>query len=154
MQCLVFEDPPEDFVPRLEVASCYCIRNHQLLLLQRHFRKSHGNTWGVPAGKLEKDEIPVEAIKRELFEEIGIVVAESQLQFLDTLYIRQPDIDFLYHVFYLFFEIPPTIVLGLEEHQEYQWKTFQEALKMPLMPGEHETLTFVWNVLHHILKVL
>jgi 8-oxo-dGTP pyrophosphatase MutT (NUDIX family) len=142
MNCLIFQDRPPDFVPYVEVASCYCMWNQHVLLLQRHPRKSHGGTWGVPAGKLEKDETPREAIKRELLEEIGVIVEESQFHFLATLYVRH-GIDFPYHMFYVLFETLPLITLGLDEHQAYQWKSFQDAIHMPLMPGEHETLDFV-----------
>lgn len=147
MDCLVFQKKPVDFVAHIEVASCYCIWNHQVLLLQRHSQKSYGSTWGVPAGKLEKGEAPKEAIKRELLEEIGVIAEESQVHYITTLYISHNNTHFPYHMFYLLFDTLPLLTLGFDEHQDYQWKSFQEAIQMPLMPGEHETLDFAQKAL-------
>ena len=68
----VFEKPPADFHPRVEIAACYLEVDHHLLLLQRTREKSEPGLWGVPAGKIEPGEIPLHGALRELFEETGI----------------------------------------------------------------------------------
>lgn len=141
MNCLVFVTPPPNFSPRVEVASAYCLCHHQLLLLKRQSHKSQGNTWGVPAGKLEINEKPLEALRRELMEEIRVDIDQTQIHFFQTLYIRQSSLDFIYHMFYIPFEQPIEIVLNKEEHQEYKWVFLRDAFEMPLMAGEHETLS-------------
>ncbi|WP_068469736.1 NUDIX hydrolase [Candidatus Protochlamydia phocaeensis] len=141
MECLIFLTPPSDFKPRVEVASCYCTYQDNILLLRRHPAKSQGHTWGVPAGKLEQGEDSVSAIIREAFEEIGVVLRKEGLEEIITLYIRQ-QIDFVYHMFHYSFSQQPSIVLELREHDEFKWVTVEEALKMPLMAGEKDTLAF------------
>ncbi len=152
MNCIIFLAPPPNFTPRIEVASSYCMWNGQLLLLKRQSHKSQGNTWGVPAGKLEINEKPVEALQRELIEEIGVEVEQTQLHFFKTLYIRQGSLDFIYHMFYISFAQPITVSLNLEEHQEYQWTLLEKAFEMPLMLGEHETLSLFKSFLENLKK--
>ena len=43
----------------------------------RPLEKEHGGLWEFPGGKVELAEIPVKALIRELREELGIIVADS-----------------------------------------------------------------------------
>src|SRR5579863_7305067 len=66
---------PERFTPTIQVAACYLEIDGKVLFLQKAGHKlAHPGKWGVPAGKLETDESPEQAAKRELFEETGIEV--------------------------------------------------------------------------------
>ena len=47
------------------------------LMHRRPQEKAHGGLWEFPGGKVEPAEIPVEALIRELHEELGIVVEAS-----------------------------------------------------------------------------
>ncbi|UAB76913.1 (deoxy)nucleoside triphosphate pyrophosphohydrolase [Erythrobacter sp. SCSIO 43205] len=50
-------------------------RGDELWLMHRRPQeKAHGGLWEFPGGKVERTEIPVEALIRELHEELGIVV--------------------------------------------------------------------------------
>lgn len=49
----------------------------QVLLLKHRFRAGSG--WGLPGGFLEKGEQPLEALKRELREEIGMEVESAEI---------------------------------------------------------------------------
>lgn len=40
--------------------------------------------WVIPGGKIERNELPINAVKRELFEEVGLKVGECK--FLFTIY--------------------------------------------------------------------
>jgi ADP-ribose pyrophosphatase YjhB (NUDIX family) len=55
----------------------------RVLLLNHVFRA--GNGWGIPGGFIEKGEQPDAAIRRELFEEIGLKLSEVELAFVRTL---------------------------------------------------------------------
>ncbi len=47
------------------------------LMHRRPLEKDHGGLWEFPGGKVEGTEIPVKALIRELREELGIEVGES-----------------------------------------------------------------------------
>ncbi len=57
---------------------CSCViiqsKNKQYLLV---YNKKYGN-WAFPGGKLEVNETPLEAAKREVFEETNLIVEELE----------------------------------------------------------------------------
>lgn len=139
----VFRNPPADFNPTLIAAGCYCEWEGKILLLKRNLNKSLGNTWGVPAGKLEKGESPRSAVVREVFEEIGINFKEEELEEMSPVYVRRTSADVVLHRFWKRFSSRPVITLNLEEHSEVQWLTIPEALALPNITGGVKALDFL-----------
>lgn len=133
------EVKPKGFIPKVHVAGCYLEIDHKLLLLQRSLGKSEGGNWTVPAGKLEPGETPEQAAKRELYEETGILIEDSHLQKLKSLYIHKPEIDYVYHLFKVHFILTPAVVLS-DEHQTYKWASAADLEEMPLIEGGKESL--------------
>ncbi len=62
---MISRDKPEHFIPKFEVVSCFVEYNDEILLLLRQDYKPEGNTYGVPAGKIDEGETPDKAMKRE-----------------------------------------------------------------------------------------
>lgn len=142
MKYSIFNEPPTDFNPTVEVASCYCECEDKILLLKRHPNRPQGNTWGVPAGKLEKGEDPRTAVIREVKEEVGLEINDQGLEKIGTQYIRLPHVDYVYHMFRIRFVNFPEIKLGMDEHLESKWLTIPEILEMPLITGGGDALNF------------
>lgn len=134
-EIFVYNKKPKDFYPKVEVAAIYLNVNDKLLLLELSADKQEKGAWGVPAGKLEVGERPSQAAKRELLEETGIdIEAESSFRSLGELYIRKPEIDYIYHLFGINLMSSPAISLS-SEHCSYRWVSRFEAESLPLMNG-------------------
>ena len=63
--------------PTLVVAGALCL-NGKILIARRPEGKPGAGLWEFPGGKLEAGEGPVEALRRELAEELGIIVIDAQ----------------------------------------------------------------------------
>lgn len=51
----------------------------KILITQRPADKKHPGLWEFPGGKIEKNEAPVDGLKRELIEELGLDVHNCQI---------------------------------------------------------------------------
>jgi len=56
------------------VAVGVIVSNEQVYVTYRNKNQHQGEKWEFPGGKVEAGETAVEALKRELFEEVGIIV--------------------------------------------------------------------------------
>ncbi len=63
--------------------------NQQILIAQRPLDASHGGRWEFPGGKLEADELPEQALIREVREEVGLDV--EKYQFLGEVMHQYPE---------------------------------------------------------------
>jgi 8-oxo-dGTP pyrophosphatase MutT (NUDIX family) len=114
------------------------------MLRQDH--KPQGNTWGVPAGKLEKDESPAEAIIRELEEEIGYKGRVKDLVPSKSLFVRYPEYDFIYHIFALPLSERFDVQLDLSAHKEFVWITPEDALTKELIRDEDACIKLHYEI--------
>ena len=136
----LFLTPPPDFSPKVLVAGCYCEFEDKILILKRSPHKLQGDTWGIPGGKLDEGETPRIAVMREVFEEVGITINGDELEEIDKMYIRGSQVDYVFYRFRVRFLTLPVIDLSLDEHVEWAWLTFEEAVKLPLIYGGKEAL--------------
>lgn len=130
---MIYDNEPENFQPKFEVVSCYVESDGKILLLHRDDKKSEGDTWGVPAGKIDAGEDPESAIERELREETGLAISRDKIEYLTKVFVRYPDYDFTYHMFRTELESPSEISINPEEHKAFRWVTPKDALAMELI---------------------
>ncbi len=142
----VYTTPPEGFFPKMEVAGCFCEYGGKVLLLLRNPQKPQGNTWCIPGGKLEKGETPAQAILREVREETGLSIPEASLTYCRKVFVRFPETEFVLHLFRTHLkEIPAELNVSGDEHSSYLWATYEEALKLPLIPGGGECMRLAFQ---------
>ena len=130
----IYDKPPSWFSPKISVSACYSCHDGKYLFLQRQ----DDGTWGVPGGKVERGESPLNAVIREFREETGIALKENSVGYIKTVYISDLKKDFIFHIYVYSFDRIPEVVLSEIEHQAFTWRTWQESLKMTLLWGEKE----------------
>lgn len=96
----IYLEPTPQFKPCFEIATVYIEYNGQILLLHRQNNKSQGNKWGIPGGKVEKNETPLHAVIRGAKEETGIDISKQCIEALKAVYIEYNEKNhFVYHAF-------------------------------------------------------
>ncbi len=130
---MIYLSKPTIFNPQQYIVSCFVESRGRILLLHRQDYKPEGNTWGVPAGKRDKGEIPVKAMSRELLEETSIEKKSEQLEFFRKIYIKYGDRDFVYVIYHCLFNNFPAVRIREKEHKSYKWVTPTNALKVALI---------------------
>lgn len=125
---MIYLEKPENFNSKFEIVSCFFEYKDKILLLHRQDSKPQGNTWGMPAGKVEKGESALEAMVRELEEETGYKADKEELFFTKTVYVRYPEYDFVYHIYKLLLEEDYDVKIDPESHKGFEWVNPKDAL--------------------------
>jgi len=143
---LTYKDKPVDFNAKLEVVSCFLEHDGEFLLLHRQNNIPQGDTWGAPAGKKKSQETPLQAMRRELEEETGIASEESAFGYFGEVYVKYPEFDFVFHIFFLRLMEKPEIRLNPSEHKAFVWVSHQVALRMKLIPDEDSVIRLFYKL--------
>ena len=126
---------------------CVCLHKGTLLLLRRQSDRTHAFCWGLPGGKVDAGESPVAAVIRETFEETGILRSPANLSHIEDFLIND-DVDFKYSLFVADFNrARPSVNINSDEHTTYGWFSLEEVARLDLVPGTHECLERIGNVI-------
>lgn len=105
----------------------------KILLLRRSAKSRYGrNLWQFPGGRLEFGETPMEALVREVEEEIKcrfIPLSENVVATVSNIIELEGDRCQLLGIAYEG-RIDGNVVIS-DEHSEFEWFSLEEALKMP-----------------------
>lgn len=134
----IYLEPTSNFKPKIAVACLYIEHEGRILMLHRKEDTSQGNRWGIPGGKIDKKEPPLQAVIREVKEETGFDFSDYPIEDLGTVYIEYNDKDhFTYHTYRVHFDGDPSAVkINFKEHKGFTWVTPQDALKYELIEDE------------------
>ncbi|MEI7652982.1 MAG: NUDIX hydrolase [bacterium] len=127
------------FEKQHDVVGCFISVNGAFLILQRGMHKPQGGTWGIPGGKVEKNERLIDAVIRETTEETGLVFTPDKIRKLSEFFVNIGTYDFVYHVYEIKLETIPTIQIDSTSHTSYKWVTPEQALVLPLI-GDLDTV--------------
>lgn len=108
----------------------------RLLFLLRH-NDTHSNTWGLVGGKVEDNETVIQALLREIKEEVGHTPIINKTIPLELF--RSDDGNFEYHTFICLIDEEFIPKLS-DEHKGYCWCDV-DSFPKPLHPGLWSSLS-------------
>lgn len=148
IQGAIYKEPSVQFKPKIEVAALFIEHDNRILLLHRQEHKSEGNLWGIPGGKLEKGETPLQAVLREIKEETGYDFSKQPIEDLGAVYIEYNDKDhFVYHMFRTkLMDDPSAVKINFGEHKGFTWVTPQDGLKLELIKDEDACFKLIYGL--------
>ncbi len=146
LSAVIYLEPRPQFKPRVEISAVYIEHNNNILLLHRQNNKFQGNKWGIPGGKVEKNETPLQAAIREVKEETGYDISKQPIEDVGTVYIEYSETDhFIYHMFRTqLSDNPEAVKINFKEHKGFTWVTPAEGLKMDLLQDEDPCFRLVY----------
>ena len=130
---MIYIERPKSFDPKFGVVSCFVEHKREILLLHRQDHRPEGNTWGVPAGKVDGGEELLEALVREIKEETGFALPPSQISYFREVYVKYPNYDFVYHIYHTMLDPKQKVSINPKEHKDFRWISPENALNMPLI---------------------
>ena len=145
---IVYKEPSANFNPKIEVAALFIEHDNRILLLHRQENKSQGNLWGIPGGKLDKGDTPLQAVVREIKEETGYDFSKQSLENLGAVYIEYDDHNhFVYHMFRAkLVGDPAAVKINFHEHKGFTWVTPKDGLRLELIKGEDACFKLIYGL--------
>lgn len=146
LSATIYLEPTPQFKARFEIAVVYIEYNNQILLLHRQDNASQGNKWGIPGGKVDENETPLQAAIRETYEETGYDISKQTIETLNTVYVEYNETNhFIHHMFRITLEGEPGAVkIDFSEHKGFTWITPAYSLKMDLLQDEDACIKLVY----------
>lgn len=125
----------------VEAVAAIIHRDGAFLATQRGYGEFEG-MWEFPGGKIEPDESPEDAIKREIKEELGIDITIDK--FLCTTKYDYPSFHLTMHCYLCGIE---TGEIELREHKSARWLTVELLDSVDWLPADKEVVgTILSNV--------
>ena len=145
----------EEKIHKIEVhVSGVCFKEDKVLIAKRSSRrKLYPNFWECGGGQIESGENFIEAVKRQLEQELGIIV--EPIRIFKTYEILTPNseqkkipgVRFICKIVGYTNEQEPQIS---EEHSEWRWQPVADLAERELIPGLEEDIKLAYFVYQEI----
>ncbi|RLG09149.1 MAG: hypothetical protein DRN68_02250 [Thaumarchaeota archaeon] len=115
----------------IPAVGAFIIRDGKILLIRRAYEPCAGK-WSVPGGTIKLGETTIDALKREVFEELGVKLKSMKLLDIYDYISRDEDGKIKYHYVIIDFLVNPESfeIKPSSEILEYEFFARDEALKM------------------------
>ena len=130
-------------IDKILIIASAVIKNdkNEILLLKRGETKTFQNHFQLPEGKLEENETPLNALHREIKEELGLKIKSTELKTVSQTEIEAKGIKYL--AFRLIYQVILNSISKIklsEEHSEYGWFSEKDFNNLKLLPGTKEAI--------------
>ena len=124
----------------IEVVAAILQRDGAYLATQRGYGEFEG-MWEFPGGKIEHDESPEDALKREIQEELGIDITIDK--FLCTTEYDYPSFHLTMHCYLCGIKAGK---IELREHKSARWLTPAEMVSVEWLPADKDVISRLNNL--------
>jgi len=106
----------------LHVVAAIIVKNNRVFIARRAKHKASAGVWEFPGGKLRRNELPQDALKREIYEELGVEIFPIRRFNRSVTAINDVQIDLDVFLCDL---VSPNIV-NSTDHDELEWVRISE----------------------------
>ena len=127
---------------RIKVVGGIIVNKNKILVAQRSIQKEHPLKWEFPGGKIKENENPIDALKREIKEELSVDVKKYKF-LLDYEYDYQ-DIKKIRLYFYKIDEYVGKVTNI--EHNQLLWIQRNDLEKLDFLDGDRMIIDHIQNL--------
>lgn len=121
----------------INVVAAVIIKNNLVFATQRGYGEFKDG-WEFPGGKIEKDETPIEALKREIKEELNALIEIDE--YLLTVEYDYPNFHLSMQVFICHLIDPH---LELLEHESAKWVKIENLDNVDFLPADKKVVAAI-----------
>ncbi len=145
----------EEKIHKIEVhVAGICIKEDKVLIVKRSSsRRLYPNFWECGGGQVEVGENFEEAVKRQLKEELGVIVEPIkilkvyEISIPDSEQKKIPGIKFFCEIIGFINERKPQIT---KEHSEWRWQPINQLEEIDFIPGIREDIKLAYSLYKEI----
>jgi 8-oxo-dGTP diphosphatase len=120
---------------KVRVVAAVVERDGNVLICERPHHKRHGGLWEFPGGKVERGESDLDAVRRELAEELGVtVVRVGEVEFSR----EDAGSEFVIQFIRAWVEGEPQCL----EHASVAWMPLERLCELPLAPSDRAYVAY------------